>query len=56
MVFGKAGEEAYQFHLMVPGGAPEAHLAVPSAEPNQDPNLGGMPLSEHYLKCILAGL
>ena len=41
---------------MDPNGTPEANLAVPIAEPNWDPNNGGMPLLEHYRGCVLVGL
>ena len=56
MVIDKAREEAYQLHLTDLKGIPEAHLAVPTAEPNWDPNEGRRPILVHYSKFISAGL
>lgn len=36
MVIDKTREETCQLHLTDPNGAPEAHLALPTSEPNWD--------------------
>ena len=56
MVIDKAREEAHQLHPADPDGTPEANLTVPTAEPDWEPNNGGMLLQKHYRKCILVGL
>ena len=56
MVVDKAREESHQLHLPDPDEAPEANLAVPIAEPDWDPNNGGMPLLEYYRRCVLVSL
>ena len=38
VVIVKAREEEYHLHLIDSNGTPEAHLAVPTAEPNWDPS------------------
>ena len=55
MVIDKARKSAYQFHLTHPNGAPEAHLTVPTTQPNWGPREGGMSLLEHYSQCISPG-
>ena len=43
MVIDKARESAYQLRLTHPNGAPEAHLTVPTTEPNWGPMREGCP-------------
>ena len=50
-----ASKEAHQLHPADPNGTPEANLAVPTAEPDWDPNNGDIPHLEHYRKCVLVG-
>ena len=54
MVIDKAREEVYQLHLIDPNGPLEAHLPVPTTEPNRNPSKWGMPLLELCHKFILA--
>ena len=54
MVIDKAREEVYQLHLIDPNGPLEAHLPVPTIEPNRNPSEWGMPLLELCHKFILA--
>lgn len=56
VVTDKAREVAHQLHLVDPNGTPKTHSAVPTAEPNWDSSERGMLLTEHYCKCVLAGL
>ena len=53
LVLDKANEEARTIHRENPDGAPNPTRAIPLTEPNWDPNRDGLPLLEHYKRCIL---
>ena len=52
----KANEEARRLHQEYPDGALGLPRAIPLTKPNQDPNGDGLPLLEHYKRCLLEGL
>ena len=56
LVLDKANEEARTIHRENPDGAPNPTRAIPLTEPNWDPNRDGLPLLEHYKRCILEGM
>ena len=52
----KANEEARMLHQENPDGALGLPRAIPLTKPNQDPNGDGLPLLEHYKRCLLEGM
>ena len=56
LVLDKANEEARMLHQENPDGALGPPRAIPLTEPNWDPNGDGLPLLEHYKRCLLEGM
>ena len=52
----KANEEAWRLHQENPDGALGLPRAIPVTEPNEDPNGDGLPVLEHYKRCLLEGM
>ena len=52
----KANEEARRLHQENPDGTLGPPRAIPLTELNRDPNGDGLPLLEHYKRCLLEGM
>ena len=52
----KANEETQNLHQENPDGTPNPTRAIPLTKPNWYPNRNGLPLLEHYKRCLLEGL